>query len=121
MPFGPVSFGGTVGTFCPPVAACYRRGLGVGCGDAGSGARGGGEPGPTAPCYRLRAAAGSLDRPFLPDAVLARLRHHEDGDEEHDGGHHDGIDQAYPTLPVERYIEVVTIGTSPPPQPLPMW
>src|SRR3989442_9246053 len=28
---------------------------------------------------------------------------------------------AYPTLPVERYIEVVTIGTSPPPQPLPMW
>src|SRR5207249_4655193 len=29
--------------------------------------------------------------------------------------------RAYPTLPVERNIEVVTIGTRPSPQPLPMW
>src|SRR5438876_10671604 len=42
---------------------------------------------------KLRAAARRFDRAFLPDAVLARLRHHEDGDQEHDGRHHDGIDQ----------------------------
>src|SRR6266850_6318116 len=96
MPFGPVSFGGTVGTFCPPVAACYRKGLGGAAGMRGTAREGAVSPGPPPPCYRLRAAAGSLDRPFLPDAVLARLRHHEDGDEEHDGGHHDGIDQGIP-------------------------
>src|SRR5262249_1178316 len=42
---------------------------------------------------RLSGAPRRLDRPFLPDAVLARLRHREDGDQEHDRGNRDGIDQ----------------------------
>src|SRR4029434_2033629 len=44
---------------------------------------------------RLSASAipRGLDRPFLPDAILARLRHHEEGDQEHDRGNRDGIDQ----------------------------
>src|SRR5215470_17328961 len=32
-----------------------------------------------------------------------------------------GYTSAQPTLPVERNIDVVTMGTRPPPQPLPMW
>src|SRR2546426_6919441 len=40
-----------------------------------------------------RATPTRLDRPFLPDAVLARLRHDEEGDQEHDRGKRDGIDQ----------------------------
>jgi hypothetical protein len=36
----------------------------------------------------LPAGAGHLDGSLLPDAVLARLRHHEDRDQEHDGRHH---------------------------------
>src|SRR5439155_15263210 len=40
-----------------------------------------------------RATPTRLDRPFLPDAVLARLRHDEDGDQEHDRGKRDGLEQ----------------------------
>ena len=36
-------------------------------------------------CVALRARASRLDRALFPDAVLARLRHHEDRDQEHDG------------------------------------
>src|SRR5437667_12387020 len=40
-----------------------------------------------------RATPTRFDCPFLPDAVLARLRHDEDGDQEHDRGKRDGIDR----------------------------
>src|SRR5689334_7361704 len=43
--------------------------------------------GPHIQRLRLRFQAGGLDRPFLPDAVLARFRHHEDRDQEHHRRH----------------------------------
>src|SRR5262252_8394933 len=86
MPLWPDSFGGTMGTFCPSRAAEFTEAPEDGCGNAKSDAwPGGGEPCPPPPFPEigLGPAAGSLDRAFFPDAVLARFRHREDGDEEH--------------------------------------
>src|SRR5262245_15483006 len=80
--------------FAHPWRQGLREHLKLGCGNAGRDAwRGGGEPGSPPPFSgnRLGPAAGSLDRAFFPDAVLARFRHREDGDEEHDRRNDDGV------------------------------
>src|SRR5262249_47585700 len=60
-----------------------------------SGRRGSTRGGPFWPptSKQLRPGARRLDGAFFPDAVFARLGHHEDRDEEHDGGDHDWIDK----------------------------
>src|SRR5262245_17996933 len=97
LPFWPVMFAGKMGTFCPP-----RRAYRPASRNSRRHIQNGPRPGPRfdprqGPLIRrwerlVVAAsgprAGRFDGAFLPDAVLARLGHDEDGDEEHDGRHH---------------------------------